>query len=214
MVITVTDPSGATLPGIRVVASGPADREGETDDSGVLRLTNMRAGSYRLRFSGEQVITFEREIAVRAGQTADVDVTLNPAPEPPPESPEAPPPAPAPAPVGPPGDPRTVDVPDFAERNYVGRQPRRESAIACSGNARTMLIQLNEPQPERLYDGAESMYYVVAGEGTIRIEGRETPLAAGTYAVVPRGMAHAFARRGRNPLILLAILSGEPCQPQ
>jgi mannose-6-phosphate isomerase-like protein (cupin superfamily) len=56
------------------------------------------------------------------------------------------------------------------------------------------------------------MYYVVAGEGTIRLNGRETPIVNGSFAIVPRGTSHGFVRRGNRPLILIAVLSGEPCE--
>ena len=219
LLVTATDPSGATLPGIRVEVLGASDRSGETDESGTLRLANMRAGTYRVRFTGDRVIPFEREVTIRAGQTTDVDVTLHPAPrrdtasEPAPTvGEEAPPPPTPPTPAaGPPGEPVIVDIPGFADRNLIRREPRRDSPLGCSGSARATLVQLNEPQAERLYETAESMYYVVAGEGTLRISGRETPIAAGAFAVIPRGTAFAISRRGRNPIVLLSILSGEPC---
>jgi len=218
--ITVTDPKGATLPDIHVIASGPAEREGDTDESGTLHFTNVRAGTYRLRFSGSRVITFEREITARAGQTTDVDVTLNLAPvhEPPvaiaPSPPPAPPPPPPPArpAVGPAGQPRVVSILDLLDSEFIGRTPRRESQLGCSGNARARMIQLNEPQPERLYDHAESFYYVLGGEGTLRMNDRDLTLATGHFAMIPRGTSHAFTRRGRRPLILLNILTGEPCE--
>lgn len=214
--VTATDPTGATLPGIRVDVLGASDRTGETDESGTLRLANMRPGTYRVRFSGDRVIPFEREVTIRAGQTSDLDVTLHPAPErerpaePEPTAGEEAPPAPT-APTGPAGEPVIIDIPDFADRNLIRREPRRDSPLGCSGNARATLVQLNEPQAERLYDGAESIYYVVAGEGILRISGRETPIVAGAFAMIPRGTAFAITRRGRNPIVLLSILSGEPC---
>jgi hypothetical protein len=217
VVITVTDPKGATLPDIHVVASGPADREGDTDESGTLHFTNVRAGTYRVRFSGSRVITFEREITARAGQTTDVDVMLNLAPVHEPPVAIAPPPAPAPPPppagpaVGPAGQPRVVSILDLLDSEFIGRTPRRDSPLGCSGNARARMIQLNEPLPERLYDHAESFYYVLGGEGTLRLNGRDLTLATGHFAMIPRGTSHAFTRRGRRPLILLSILSGEPC---
>ena len=36
-------------------------------------------------------------------------------------------------------------------------------------------------------------------------------VAAGSFAVVPRGTSYGFTRRGRNPLIVLAFLAGAPC---
>jgi mannose-6-phosphate isomerase-like protein (cupin superfamily) len=74
------------------------------------------------------------------------------------------------------------------------------------------MIQLNDPQPERLYEQAESLYYVLGGDGTLRMNGRDLVLATGHFAMIPRGTVHSFTRRGRRPLILLAMLSGEPCE--
>ena len=218
--ITVTDPKGATLPGIHVDATGPADREGDTDESGNLRFANVRPGTYRARFSGDAVITFEREIVVRAGQVTDVDVMLNPAPPPtppvvvapPPAAPAPPPPAPARPTVGPPGQPRIVSILELLDSEFIGRVPRRDTSLGCSGNAMARMIQLNDPLPERLYEQAESVYYVLGGEGSVRLNGRELSIATGHFAMIPRGTSHAFTRRGRRPLILLSVLSGEPCE--
>ena len=85
--ITVTDPMGGTLQGIRVEVTGTSTRNGETDGSGNLNFPGLMAGTYRLRFDGDKVISFEREVTLRAGQVLDVDVSLNPAPEPPPPPP-------------------------------------------------------------------------------------------------------------------------------
>lgn len=217
MVLTVTDPAGATLRGIRVEVIGASDRSGDTDENGTLRFANMRAGTYRLRFTGDGVIPFEREVIVRAGQATDVDVMLHPAPDREAEATEAgseraAEDAAAAAPPGPVGEPKTLSILTLLDKELIRREPRKETVLGCSGNARTTLLQVNEPLPERLYETAESMYYVVAGEGTMRINGRETPLAPGTFALVPRGASHAVVRRGRNPVILLAVLSGEPCE--
>jgi hypothetical protein len=211
----VTDPRGETLEGIDVRVSGPTDREGQTNTSGQVNFPGLQAGVYRLSFSGDEVIPFEREVTLRPGQVADVDVTLSatpvvPAP-PPPAQAEEPVTPPAVA-VGPTGTPQTISVPDILERNYVGTQPRRETLLACSGNTRTTMIQLNMPLPDRLYETADAAYYVIGGEGTVRIAGRETKLATNGFVSVPRGTAHAFARTGRRPLILFAVLSGEPCE--
>ncbi|OFW38895.1 MAG: hypothetical protein A3F70_01945 [Acidobacteria bacterium RIFCSPLOWO2_12_FULL_67_14] len=216
LVITVTDPQGTRLMGVHVEVVGESDRSGDTGANGQMSFTGMQAGTYRLRLGGPSVITFEKEVALRAGQTADVDVTLYPAPPPPPPPPPAePPPAPAPAApvVGPAGDPLTLSVINLVEKELIpNNQPRRETLVACSGNTRTMVIQLNQDQPERLYDTAEATYYVIAGEGAVRMDGREMALAPGTFVSVPRATAHGVIRRGRRPLILLATLGGVPCE--
>jgi len=213
--MTVTDSQGSAIPGVRVEVIGITERSGSTNALGQINFTAMQAGTYRLRFSGDEVITFEREVVVRAGQVADVDVTLSAAPPPPP----SPPPVAAPAPaapaasaVGPPGKPLAVSVVDLIEKEYVGNQPRRESLLSCSGNTRTTLVQLNQDQAERLYDTAEATYYVVGGEGALRIAGKDVPFPTTGFVSVPRGTAHSILRRGRRPLILITTLSGTPCE--
>ena len=214
--ITVTDSQGLTLSDVHVEIVGVSDRTGDTNPSGQVNFTLMQAGTYRLRFSGERVVTFEKEVTLRAGQIADLDVMLSAAPPPPPP----PPPAPEPPPVvpsaptsGPPGQPLTTSIVALIEKELIpGNLPRRDSLVSCSGNTRTTLVQLNQDQAERLYDTADVTYYVVAGEGAVRLAGRDTKLTAGSFISVPRGSAHSIVRGGRRPLILLTTLSGTPCE--
>ena len=114
--------------------------------------------------------------------------------------------------MGPPDKPLAVSVVDLIEKEYVGNQPRRESLLSCSGNTRTTLVQLNQDQAERLYDTAEATYYVVGGEGALRIDGRDVQFPTTGFVSVPRGTAHSILRRGRRPLILISTLSGTPCE--
>jgi mannose-6-phosphate isomerase-like protein (cupin superfamily) len=217
MAFTVTTPQGATLSGVHVEVIGATDRSGETNTSGQITFPGLQAGTYRVRFSGDAVISFEKEITLRAGQIGNFDVALNrapPAPEPPPPPPareEAPPP-PA-ATTGPAGEPRSLSIVELIERDLIpNNQPRRDTLVSCSGSTRSTLVQLNQDQPQRLYDNAEVTYYVVAGEGTVTMDGRNIALNAGSFVSIPRGTGHALARRGRRPLIMLATLSGTPCE--
>ena len=102
-------------------------------------------------------------------------------------------------------------VVDLAERELERKQPRRETLVSCSANTRSTLLQLNQDQPQRLYESAESLLYVIAGEGFLRINDRETRMVAGSFASIPRDTAFVVGRRGRNPVIFLSVLSGEPC---
>jgi mannose-6-phosphate isomerase-like protein (cupin superfamily) len=211
--VTVTDPTGAALADVRVNLTGVLDRSGSTQSDGTVRFDGLRPGTYRLRFTKEGFTTFEREIEVRAGQPAPTPaVTLTPAPE----APKPPPPAPDPpkaTALPPPGKAMTLSVPDFIEKNFItNSQPQKVSAVACSGVANTVLWQIREPWTDRQHAGADALLYVVGGEGTLRLEGRDSALAAGSFATVPRGMTYSLTRRGRNPLIVLATLAGEPCQ--
>jgi mannose-6-phosphate isomerase-like protein (cupin superfamily) len=212
MAITVTSPQGATISGVQVALMGPTERGGETDGSGQVNFPGLQAGTYRLRFSGDKVTAFEKEVAVVAGRIADVDVTLNPAPEPKVIEKTIPAPAPAAAVTGPKGQPVTYAIGDLLEKEFVGRQPRRETLLSCSGSERAAMIQLNEPMPERLYENADAIYYVLGGEGTLLLNGKETKLGLNGFASVPRGTPHSFTKRGNRLLVLLSVLSGEPCE--
>ena len=215
MAITVTDGKGTPFSDVTVDMTGVTATSGKTNSAGQLSFPGLRAGTYRLHFSGEGVTAFEREVTLKAGEIAKLPITLTAA-APPPPAPVAAPPPPAPAPrvvVGPAGQPQVLSVIDLVEKELIrGNQARKDSLVACSGNTRTMLVQLNDPQAQRVYDDAEIAYYVIAGEGSIKMDGRDVPLKAGGYAALPRSTAHSITRSGRRPLILLATLSGEPCE--
>jgi mannose-6-phosphate isomerase-like protein (cupin superfamily) len=107
-----------------------------------------------------------------------------------------------------------VSIPDFVEQNLIGSsEPQKVSAVACSGLVQTVLWQVREPWDKRHHEGADGMLYVVGGEGSLRLNDRDIPLSAGRFISVPRGSTYALTRRGRNPLIVLASLAGEPCAP-
>ncbi len=213
MAVTVTSPQGATIGGVAVELMGPTERSGETNASGQVNFPGLQAGTYRLRFTGDKVTAFEKEVTVRGGQVADVDVTLTAAPEPKVIVKEAPAPAPtATAAAGPKGQPVTYAIGELLEKEFVGKQPRRETLLSCSGNERAAMIQLNEAMPERLYENADAIYYVLGGEGTLMLNGKEMKLGLNGFASVPRGTSHSFSKRGSRLLVLLSVLSGEPCE--
>lgn len=213
----ITDPGGAPIEGVEVAVTGPVDRETTSPASGPTRVQGLRAGTYRVRFTKDGFITFEKEIAWRAGTAApEIAVTLNPAPAPPPP----PPPAPSPAPekkevtpaVPPPGTPKSLSLLDFIEKNFIsGREPQKENLVGCSGVGQALLWQIRDPWAGRQHTSADTMIYVVAGDGTLSIGDRDVTVTNGSFAVVPRGTSYGFTRRGRNPLIVLAVLSGAPC---
>jgi hypothetical protein len=211
----ITDGAGHFVPGVAVHVMGPVARDVTSPDSGPTRIEGLRAGTYRVRFTHEKFITFEKELVWRAGTAApELSITLNAAPAPPP-----PPPPPAPVAVAPatpqlppPGAIKTVGVPEFIEKNFIsGREPQKVSAIGCSGLAQAMLWQIREPWTGREQEQADGMFYVIGGEGRLKLGEREFNVAAGAFAVVPRGTTYSLTRNGRNPLIVLAVLAGVPC---
>ena len=217
IVIEVTNPRGLGIQDIRVELAGPIPRDGTTDASGFIRFLGLRPGTYRARFSGENVVTLEKEIVVVAGRTTETEATLNPAeprPEAPPPPPAAaPPPPPAPPVVGPTGKPQVTSLIDILERERMPRgQTRLETLVACSGNTRSTLIQLTQDQPQRVYEGAEVVLYVIAGEALVAVGSREGAVQPGGFISVPRATTFTVRRRGNKPLMALAVLAGEPCE--
>jgi hypothetical protein len=212
----VTDGSGRAIENVTVNVTGPVDREVKSPASGPTRVEGLRAGTYRVRFTHENFITFEKEIVWRAGTAApELAITLNAAPAPPPPPAPAPvvaPPAAAAPKLPPPGTPKTLGIPEFLEKNFItGREPQKESLIGCSGLGQALLWQIREPWNGRQHESADGMFYVVAGEGRLRLGEREFTVASGAFAVVPRGTTYNLSRTGRNPLMVLAVLAGAPC---
>src|SRR5436190_994498 len=150
--------------------------------------------------------------AAPAGGTTPPTTTPAPTPRRPPPAPApvAPPPTAA-AKSGPAGQPQQVSVPRVLEGDFVGKNPRRESILSCSGNTRTTMLQINQPMPERMYTDADVVYYVIGGEGTMNLDGKESKLALNDFVSIPRGGSHSFKRRGNRTLILLSVLGGEAC---
>lgn len=211
----ITDAAGAPIEGVTVDVMGPVDRQVKSPASGATRITGLRAGTYRVRFTHDKFITFEREIVWRARTAApELSITLNPAPEPPAPPPPAAPPKPettAPT-LPPPGSPKAMPLIDFIEKNLItNREPQKQSALGCSGTGQALLWQIREPWTGRQHDDADAMVYVIAGEGALRLGDRDVRVTNGSFAVVPRGTAYSLTRSGRNPLIVLAVLAGAPC---
>jgi carboxypeptidase family protein/cupin domain len=221
--VIVRDRSGTPLRDVRVTVSSPARQDLVTDATGSASLGTMPDGSYRLRFERDGFITLEREVSIRSAQPSTIEVALSLAP------PSAPPPAPPPAEPPPPpppvvvtvpsprltsvpsGPPAFFSIPDFLTKNYIGREPLKESVLACLADSTTRVLQLHDAIGEHTHVDMDEVLYVVAGEGTIRARGEATTVTAGALSVIPHGVAHALERRGKNPLMVLSMLSGAPC---
>jgi mannose-6-phosphate isomerase-like protein (cupin superfamily) len=209
LAVQVSDPAGAPIGGVKVTVDGPTRRQATTE-RGRIAFENLPAGVYRLRFEREGFITLERELTARGSTPLDVKVTLTPAPEPPPPPPA---PVPEPPPPPPPSDaaPVVIDLPAFIEKNFVGRGAQKISSLACGSGATATLLQLREPLAEHTHTEWDEDLYVIAGQGSVHIAGRDQPLTAGVFVMVPRGTPHALAASGRNPLVLLSIRPGDRC---
>ena len=202
--VTVTDPGGQGLSKVTITITGPVPRTGQTAANGSVHIAGLKAGDYRFRFEHDGFYTLERDVAVKSGLPVEVDASLTEAPPPP-----APPPPAAPVATmntAPPGDPKSVLLVDYIEQN-----PVKEDQLGCTASAQTTLLQLKDPLPEQSRADADEVLYVVAGEGTLRLGGKDMPLKSSSLVVVPRGTTRAVTRKGRNPMYLLSIVSGTPC---
>jgi cupin superfamily acireductone dioxygenase involved in methionine salvage len=205
--IAVRDQDGTSLSEVRLVLSGAGTGEFVTSGAGTVVVPDLKDGAYRLRCEREGFITLEREFTVRGGAYSQIDVVLNPAPPPPP--PPAPEPAPAAVPSG--GRPVTMSVVDYLDKNLIGREPLKESILACNPLETVRLLQMREGVAQHVHASGDEVIYVVAGEGTVRIGEAATPVRAGSLVVVTNGTGHAFERGGKNPLIVVSTLVGAPC---
>jgi len=209
--VSVHDPNGGSLDGVRLILSGSAEGKYSTAAAGTAVLPNIKDGMYRIRCERDGFITLEREFPVHsAGALTPVDIVLTPAPPPP-----APPPAPKPAaPLAgaPAGPPVNVNIPDFLDTNFIGRDPMKESILACKPAETVRLLQLRDGVAEHVHDKVDEVLYVVAGDGAVRVGSQTMAVRAGSLAVVPQGVAHAIERRGKNPLVVVSTLSGGPCR--
>jgi mannose-6-phosphate isomerase-like protein (cupin superfamily) len=213
--LTVTYMGGATIPGVQVEVTGPTERRENTDAGGQVNFPQLQAGTYRLRFTGDKVTSFEKEVTLTSGKVSMLDISLSPAPAPREVVREvrAPAPAaPAAAAIGPIGMPQLTSLYDIAQSQLKSNQPRAETLVACSGNLRSTVVIVAKDQPRRLYDSAEASYYVLGGEATFTVGGEEKTLEAGGYTAIPRGVPFSIERHGKKQLALLALLSGAPCE--
>lgn len=213
MAITATDGKGTPFGDVTVELSGLASDRKTTNAAGQTNFPGLRAGTYRLRFSGDAITTFEREVTLKAGAIEQLAITLTAAPPPPkPVVVAPPPPAAPPRPVaGPVGGPQVGSLKNLADRERNAKE-RREILLSCSGNTRNMLLVLTGEQTQRIYDTAESTYYVISGQGGAIAGGVQSLISEGSFLTVPRGTPFTIARQGNRPLAMLWTLSGEPCE--
>ena len=66
-----------------------------------------------------------------------------------------------------------LSISDFLEKNLIAREPMKQSMLGCSGVQRSVLLQVRDPLAEQTDDQLDQTLYVVAGQGTIKLGGRE-----------------------------------------
>src|SRR5262245_22584280 len=183
--VLVKDRDGAGLDGVRLQLSGTATGEFTTGPAGTAIVPDLKDGTYRVRCEREGFITLEREFTLHGTTWNPIDIVLDPTPPPPPPPPApAPPPPPAMAPGGP---AITVSIPDFVDKNYIGRDPLKESIIACKPLETVRLLQMRDSVAAHVHERVDEIINVVAGEAAVRIGDEPVAVRPGSLVVVPRG---------------------------
>jgi len=207
--LTVRSEQGDALAGVVIAAHGAVDRGGVTGSDGLVTLQNMPAGTYRCRVTRDGFVMLDKEVTIRAGARTTAEAVLSAAPPPPPPAPpEETRPA---AGAGPVGTPRVLSIADLAEQMLKESQPTVERLVGCSGVAASRVITTKENIAPHRHADADEMIYVVAGEATLTIAQADQVVVAGWFGLVPRGTAHSLTRRGRSPLVVLSVQSGQGC---
>jgi hypothetical protein len=209
--VLVKDPDGAGISGVRLILSGASTGEFTTGAAGTAIVPDLKDGMYRVRCERDGFITLEREFTLHGATWNPIDIVLDPAPPPPPPPPAPAPPPPAPA-MAPGGPAISVSIPDFVDKNYIGREPMKESILACKPLETVRLLQMRESVAMHVHERLDEVVYVVAGEGAVKIGDESVALRAGSLIVLPHGSGHAFERRGKNPLVVLSTLVGSACE--
>jgi len=210
VVVSVVTEAGAALADATVRAHGPVDRGGTSGTDGLVTFQNAPAGTYRCRITLAGFITLDKEITVRAGAKSQVEAVLSAAPPAPPPPP--PPPLVETRPALAPGDPVVLELAAMLDPIARGSQPLVERDLGCSGATTPKAIVAKENIGLHRHIEADEVLYVIAGEATLTIDSKDQNIAAGSVALIPRGMSHAITRRGRNPLAMLSVQSGAPCK--
>lgn len=206
--VLVHSTDGASIDGARVSLSGDASAEFTTAGAGLVIMPNLADGTYRVRCEKDGFVTLEREFTIKAGTPSSVELVMNSRPAPPPPPPQKPAPAAEPVASGP---PVSMVIADFVDRNFIGREPIKESILACKPLETVRLLQMREAVAAHTHAEGDELIYVIAGEGSARLGEDVVALKPSALVVVPRGLSHQLERRGKNPLIVMSTLTGEPC---
>lgn len=205
--ILVTDPAGKPIGGVSVSVEGPVKRQAITE-AGRIALENLPAGTYHFVFERDGFYVSEKDVTARGRAPIDVKVTMSPRPKP---VPALRPPPPEEQTTTTTANPMVVDLPAFIEKNYVGRAAGKTLSLACSPGGTSTLIQINQPIAEHVHADADEFIYVIAGDGTAHVGGRDERLRAGFLLIVPRHTPHSFTVNGKSPLVMLSTRAGEKC---
>ena len=104
-----------------------------------------------------------------------------------------------------------AEMADQMIRELKDTQPIIEREIGCSFQTSSRLIVARENIALHRHADADEMLYILAGEATLSMGDKDQVVGAGWVGLAPRGTTHSFTRRGRTPIAILSVRSGEAC---
>ena len=100
---------------------------------------------------------------------------------------------------------------DLTEKSLGGRDPVKTVAVGCSGLNRSQLLVVREATRPAARPDVDEALYLIAGEATLTLGGKDQAITPGWFSLVPRGSTYGIAKKGRNPAVLLSVVAGVPC---
>jgi mannose-6-phosphate isomerase-like protein (cupin superfamily) len=89
------------------------------------------------------------------------------------------------------------------------RTPMIDPSIGAKGfDLHLNVVKAGDPGgPYHYHSSSENAYIVVAGEGLVRIDGKDYPVGAGDAVFIPPGVPHSMTNVGPTELRLFEIYS-------
>jgi mannose-6-phosphate isomerase-like protein (cupin superfamily) len=100
---------------------------------------------------------------------------------------------------------------DLTEKSLSGRDPLKTVAVGCSGLSRSQLLVVRDAARPAPRPDVDEALYLIAGEATLTLGGRDQAITPGWFTLVPRGTSYSIVKKGRNPAVLLSVVAGVPC---
>jgi mannose-6-phosphate isomerase-like protein (cupin superfamily) len=71
-------------------------------------------------------------------------------------------------------------------------------------------LEPGQTQAAHAHEGADKVYVVIEGEGSVRIGDETRPIVAGEAVHAPAGVEHALENKGPSRLVALAFMAPHP----
>ena len=110
-----------------------------------------------------------------------------------------------------PAGPNIEALPDKPRPAVMAPKGVKNVAVGCSGVNRSQLVLVREALKPAAHPDEDETLYLIAGEATLTLAGKEQALTPGWFSLIPRGSTYGLVKKGRNPAIFLSIVAGPAC---